>query len=186
MFNWNQKKIRGSNNATISSQKTVIRSGNNSIEHDGVNIFINGVDATKYLNGKGISSVSQTKNKIIINGDIDILDLMEQDGVLKDARVLEIHITGNVIGNIECSDIVIEGHVEGSINVSTGDIKCGNVNGDVKASVGNITCENVSGNVKSSVGNIKAKNINSSEIEDSVFGAGGMMENIFGKDKNNG
>jgi cytoskeletal protein CcmA (bactofilin family) len=83
------------------------------------------------------------RNVTIRNGDV-IIDGVKIDGD-KHSGTLELKITGNLTSLKADCDVHVTGDVGGDVDAG-GSVSCGNVNGNVDAG-GSVNCESVGGDV---------------------------------------
>lgn len=105
----------------------------------------------------GCNNIVAGRDIVIANGRV-IVD--GKDVTTPDSKEIIISIEGNVqsLNADACSTIKVSGNV-GSLQTSTGDVKCGDVQGSVSTKSGDIECGSVGGNASTMSGDIDCKSV---------------------------
>lgn len=100
-----------------------------------------------------LNGVTYSGNSLIVSGNKIFIDGKD---LTPDSKTIKIDVNGNV-DNLEvdyCESLSIKGDV-GSCETTNGNVNIsGNVNGNVETTNGNVRCGNISGSVKTRNGNI--------------------------------
>lgn len=104
------------------------------------------------INGNSYSgrNITINNNKVIIDGVVQTFDETE----------INIVINGDVEGGVELSsgDITIGGSVSGKVSTKSGDIRiAGNTTGDVSSMSGDVNCGSVVGDIRTVTGNVVSR-----------------------------
>lgn len=101
------------------------------------------------INGKAFSA----KSSIVINNGRVILD--GQSVEMPDEKRISIEVKGDVqdLQVDSCDSLIIQGAV-GSVQSTSGDVRCGDVGGSVQTVSGDVRAQAIQGNVKTVSGDI--------------------------------
>lgn len=116
------------------------------------------------------------------------------DGVEVNGKTGKGPIVVKVLGNlkslrVDTGNVYINGDIQESVDISSGNLDCRDIGGNVKTGAGNVSCRDVSGSVKTGVGNIegfrekkKEKTGRSSFLGSDFldgFAVGTLMDDLF-------